>query len=437
MLCPLSYLIHLNEFPFHASWVNSSHGHGARTAGERLRYFGGKAAAAEWKVMTLRLFEAFHTSRVSSSVLNSSLFVLFSITLLCTRSRRGEMARVVEQKIKALRVEKEKFGFEPEAGDVSRAQANSGIDNAWYKEVLELRKKAGEYRVGVDGTIFHTLVRILITLVCFLRTVAGEWRWIPISLLSRLSCGTKCPAAVRWVHFRWHQAYGTVSHSGHCKSKKAHMVHVFHAFLYFPSRPITKEEKDKENNKKSSPTKPRGGRVPGGARPVEANRAALPDGLNFSAAARSRKDAIRHHLERTTGPDVEEGALLPSPTREKLMPAIPRSKADSPQRGSPQKTALSRHGSPQKGSPQKSSPKKMSSKGRLFTTDIELITEKYKNGIGYHQVYALTCLELTIMLRVNRLVTISQTQNELHMLRLETLRFSRQTKWSISFHTRF
>lgn len=211
------------------------------------------------------------------------------------------------------------------------------------------------------------------------------------------------------------------------------MVHVFHAFLYFPSRPITKEEKDKENNKKSSPTKPRGGRVPGGARPVEANRAALPDGLNFSAAARSRKDAIRHHLERTTGPDVEEGALLPSPTREKLMPAIPRSKADSPQRGSPQKTALSRHGSPQKGSPQKSSPKKMSSKGRLFTTDIELTTEKYKNGIGYYKVYALFCIELTIMLRVNRLVTISQTQNELHMLRLETLRLSRQTKCSFPF----
>lgn len=56
--------------------------------------------------------------------------------------------------------------------------------------------------------------------------------------------------------------------------------------------------------------------------------------------------------------DVEEGALLPSPTREKLMPAIPRSKADSPQRGSPQKTATSRHGSPLKGSPQKS-PKKL------------------------------------------------------------------------------
>nr|XP_049461038.1 uncharacterized protein LOC120948820 isoform X5 [Anopheles coluzzii] len=227
--------------------------------------------------------------------------------------KRGEMARVVEQKIKALRVEKEKFGFEPEAGDVSRAQANSGIDNAWYKEVLELRKKAGEYRnrgwgVEMNPDLFTKQVEL----------------WDQVSRRSSLSALSLASSV----------------------------------------RPITKEEKDKENNKKSSPTKPRGGRVPGGARPVEANRAALPDGLNFSAAARSRKDAIRHHLERTTGPDVEEGALLPSPTREKLMPAIPRSKADSPQRGSPQKTALSRHGSPQKGSPQKSSPKKMSSKGR-------------------------------------------------------------------------
>jgi hypothetical protein len=49
---------------------------------------------------------------------------------------------------------------------------------------------------------------------------------------------------------------------------------------------------------------------------------------------------------------------LPSPTREKLMPTLPRSKTGSPQRGSPQKTIGSRHGSPMKGSPQKS-PKKI------------------------------------------------------------------------------
>lgn len=54
---------------------------------------------------------------------------------------------------------------------------------------------------------------------------------------------------------------------------------------------------------------------------------------------------------------------MPSPTREKLMPVLPRSKTGSPQRGSPQKTISSRHGSPMKGSPQKS-PKKIS-KGKF------------------------------------------------------------------------
>ena len=89
---------------------------------------------------------------------------------------------------------------------------------------------------------------------------------------------------------------------------------------------------------------------------------------------------VRHHLERTTGPDMEEGALLPSPTREKLMPAIPRSKGDSPQRGSPQKTALSRHGSPQKGSPQKSSPKKMTNKGGYSMSTFGAKTLKLLNS---------------------------------------------------------
>lgn len=57
--------------------------------------------------------------------------------------------------------------------------------------------------------------------------------------------------------------------------------------------------------------------------------------------------------------DVEEGALLPSPTREKLMPTTPKNdESYSSQRGSPKKTSASRHGSPQKGSPQKS-PKKV------------------------------------------------------------------------------
>lgn len=63
-------------------------------------------------------------------------------------------------------------------------------------------------------------------------------------------------------------------------------------------RPITKEEKEKENNKKSSPTKAASARarVPGQAYQID-NR--FPDAV---IALKLRKDAVRHHLERTTGP---------------------------------------------------------------------------------------------------------------------------------------
>lgn len=67
-------------------------------------------------------------------------------------------------------------------------------------------------------------------------------------------------------------------------------------------RPISKEEKDKENNKKSSPTKPSGrGRVPGSARLVD-NRT-VTDGNLYG---RLKRETMRHHLERTTGPGNNE-----------------------------------------------------------------------------------------------------------------------------------
>lgn len=50
--------------------------------------------------------------------------------------------------------DKEKFGFEPESKTGSGKMANGYVsthDNNknWVKEVLELRKKAGEYKVAV------------------------------------------------------------------------------------------------------------------------------------------------------------------------------------------------------------------------------------------------------------------------------------------------
>uniref|UniRef100_A0A6P7GGD2 Nuclear protein MDM1 n=1 Tax=Diabrotica virgifera virgifera TaxID=50390 RepID=A0A6P7GGD2_DIAVI len=92
-----------------------------------------------------------------------------------------------------------------------------------------------------------------------------------------------------------------------------------------PHKNFTKEEKEDDNNRKSSPTK--------------AYR-------NAENSARMIRDIIRHHLERTTGGSDLDGLIL-SPTREKLEPTIPRKDDDS--RGS------------QKNSPKKSSPLKSSS----------------------------------------------------------------------------
>jgi Nuclear protein MDM1 len=61
-------------------------------------------------------------------------------------------------------------------------------------------------------------------------------------------------------------------------------------------KPITKEDKERENKIKSSPTKPSSRRVPGSAKLID-NRTAT-DGNLFG---RFRRDNIRHHLERTTG----------------------------------------------------------------------------------------------------------------------------------------
>ncbi|XP_032305865.1 PHD finger protein rhinoceros isoform X3 [Drosophila ananassae] len=179
----------------------------------------------------------------------------------------------------------------------------------WFKEMVELRKKAGEYKcrgwgIEIDPDLYKKQKDL----------------WDQVSKRSSLSA-----------------------------LSLASSVH----------RPITKEEKDQENNKKSIPLqKPQKPRVPG--------QAFLIDNKDEISALPARFSNIRHHLERTTGPDVEEGALLPSPTREKLMPAITKRESES-QRGSPKKTALSRHGSPQKGSPQKGSPKKVL-KSTLSTT---------------------------------------------------------------------
>ncbi|XP_018354375.1 PREDICTED: mucin-5AC isoform X8 [Trachymyrmex septentrionalis] len=95
-------------------------------------------------------------------------------------------------------------------------------------------------------------------------------------------------------------------------------------------RSVTKEEKEKENTRKVAPiaTMPPAGRPSSvQARPIHGILQDDTKADTDRAIARARKDfLIRHHLDRTTG--VGDGALLPSPTREKLEPVIPRRRDD-------------------------------------------------------------------------------------------------------------
>ncbi|XP_011637466.1 cell surface glycoprotein 1 isoform X2 [Pogonomyrmex barbatus] len=109
--------------------------------------------------------------------------------------------------------------------------------------------------------------------------------------------------------------------------KRVSSNHVLNALSL--ARSVTKEEKEKENTRKVAPivTMPPAGRPSSvQARPIHG---ILQDDKADAdrAIARARKDfLIRHHLDRTTG--VGDGALLPSPTREKLEPVIPRRRDD-------------------------------------------------------------------------------------------------------------
>ncbi|XP_018060188.1 PREDICTED: proteoglycan 4 isoform X3 [Atta colombica] len=95
-------------------------------------------------------------------------------------------------------------------------------------------------------------------------------------------------------------------------------------------RSVTKEEKEKENTRKVAPIAimPPAGRPSSvQARPIHGIIQDDTKADTDRAIARARKDfLIRHHLDRTTG--VGDGALLPSPTREKLEPVIPRRRDD-------------------------------------------------------------------------------------------------------------
>ncbi|XP_014250553.1 nuclear protein MDM1 isoform X3 [Cimex lectularius] len=161
-------------------------------------------------------------------------------------------------------------------------QPQQQLPDTWFTEVIELRKKAGQYKHRGWGT-----------------------ELVPehIAELYSKQMGL------------WEQVSRRSSLSALSLASSTH-------------RPISKEEKEKENNKKSSPTK--------NWQHSKLGKGEKYDDYKKDGIHRSRFDNfVRHHLERTTG--VGEQGILHSPTREKLEPVIPRKKDGSDLSQSPQK----------------------------------------------------------------------------------------------------
>lgn len=125
-------------------------------------------------------------------------------------------------------------------------------DSSWYREVVELRKKAGEYKV---------VVFIILSNMCSTHFVFQHRGWGSELAPERLSD----------IYNKQVELWDQVSRRSSLSalSLASHMTKTY-----------TKEDKEEDNNRKTSPTK--------AYRNAENN-------------ARMIRDIIRHHLERTTG----------------------------------------------------------------------------------------------------------------------------------------
>ncbi|XP_073995681.1 uncharacterized protein isoform X24 [Rhodnius prolixus] len=205
---------------------------------------------------------------------------------------------------------------EPDAQIIDEMQPAA---ESWFAEVLELRKKAGEYKHRGWG-----------------RELVPEH----IAELYNKQMAL------------WEQVSRRSSLSALSLASSTH-------------RSISKEEKEQENNKKSSPTKAVSHHQ---TRPTSQKIEKVEE-FKKEPPPRSRMDNfVRHHLERTTGVGVKqvhvagEEGILHSPTREKLEPVIPRRKdAVIEINKSPQKThhiGRSQSAGPNTGAQENRSPKR-------------------------------------------------------------------------------
>ncbi|KAK3877430.1 hypothetical protein Pcinc_017852 [Petrolisthes cinctipes] len=172
--------------------------------------------------------------------------------------------------------------FHKVKGEETAAAGGSESPNNWYKEVIELRRQAGQYRHrgwGVE-TASERLAEIY-------SKQAELWEQVSRrSSLQALSLASASPS----------------------------------------SRPISKAEKEIENSRRSSPIKhvsktsrERPSTAPPKPKPAAVHAQKAADKTDGKT---SKESTPRHHYERTTAAS-EDGLLITSPSRDKLEPFIP------------------------------------------------------------------------------------------------------------------
>lgn len=174
-----------------------------------------------------------------------------------------------EKQFVAGHTDRQNFGFEANTEDNKMTSAGwpDAHINGWFQDVIELRKKAGEYKCRGWGAEMQPEM-----------LSKQKELWDQVSRRSSLSALSLASATARYVRT------STVAVVlGRTPSRNANVCCCSHA-----CRPITKEEKEVENNKKSSPTKTSQVHFVGDNK--------LCDNVT------NRLYSVRHHLERTTGP---------------------------------------------------------------------------------------------------------------------------------------
>ncbi|XP_063219221.1 uncharacterized protein LOC134529251 isoform X1 [Bacillus rossius redtenbacheri] len=244
--------------------------------------------------------------------------------------------------------------------------------NSWFREVIELRKKAGEYKIGMEEACMNHLELLLKydSKAAGLRMAPNlTYKHVQPNNFQKMSA-TLMKQQRGWGNELVPQHIAELYNKQIALWEQVSRRSSLSALSLATTAPrsISKEEKDKENSKKTSPTTPASTCQSTARHPAVVNmthdvdkkvaHVPVPVGLPMdksedmkSDVFRSRKDfLIRHHLQRTTG--AEDGALLTSPTREKLEPVMPRPKEDeatrSPKRASPKSSPSSKNRSPKR-----------------------------------------------------------------------------------------